>query len=104
MVTNPLTISVGVLTTIFWHTPIIFLIFSIIYSTVITWTVGGIALKKCELAREKSDLKKIGIFTLVGNNPLAGFLMLIIKDEQIEKYRQQKIEEQKHKLQSENKQ
>lgn len=80
MVTNPLTIGISVLTTIFWHTPIIFLIFSIIYGTVITWTVGGIALKKTKTAEHKKDLKTIAIFTLIGNNPLAGFLMLIMKD------------------------
>lgn len=80
MITNPLTIAISVLTTIFWNTPIIFLIFSIIYSTVITWTVGVIALKKTKTAQHKEELKVIAIFTLVGNNPLAGFLMLIMKD------------------------
>lgn len=80
MITNPLTIAISVLTTILWNTPIIFLVFSILYSTIITWTVGIIALKKIKTAQHKEDLKTIAIFTLVGNNPLAGFLMLIMKD------------------------
>lgn len=84
MVTNPLTISISVLTTIFWHTPVIFLIFSCIYGTLITWTVGILALKKLKYAKTKQELKTMAIFTLVGNNPLAGFLMLIIKDDQLQ--------------------
>lgn len=84
MVTNPLTISISVLTTIFWHTPVIFLIFSCVYGTIITWTVGILALNKLKYAQKKEELKAIAIFTLVGNNPLAGFLMLIIKDNQLQ--------------------
>ena len=84
MVTNPLTISISVLTTIFWHTPVIFLIFSCVYVTIITWTVGVLALNKLKYAQKKEELKTIAIFTLVGNNPLAGFLMLIIKDNQLQ--------------------
>lgn len=84
MITNPLTISISVLTTIFWHTPVIFLIFSCIYGTLITWTVGFLALKKLKYAKTKQELKTMAIFTLVGNNPLAGFLMLIIKDDQLQ--------------------
>ncbi len=87
MVTNPLTIGVSVFTTVFWHTPVVFLIFSCIYATAITWTVGGIALKKIKSAQHKDDLKTVGVFTLVGNNPLAGFLMLIMKEKQLEDYR-----------------
>lgn len=87
MVSNPLTIGVSVFTTVYWHTPVIFLIFSCIYATAITWTVGGIALRKLKSAEKKEDLKTVGAWTLVGNNPLAGFLMLIIKNRQIEEFR-----------------
>lgn len=86
MVSNPFTIGVSVFTTVYWHTPIIFLIFSCIYATAITWTVGGIALRKLKSAEKKEDLKTMGVFTLIGNNPLAGFLMLIVKDQQVEEF------------------
>lgn len=89
MVSNPLSILLSVFTTFYFHTPIIFLIFSCIYGTAITWVVGALALRKLKTAQSKQELKTTAIFTLAGNNPLAGFLMLIMKDEQYATYKEE---------------
>ena len=83
MIFNPLSVVVSVLTTVFWCTPIIFLILTCIYATVISWSVGIFALKKLNTAKTKKELKPMAILTLLGNNPLAGVLMLVIKDKDL---------------------
>ncbi len=79
MIANPLLVIPSVLTTIFWHTPIFFLIVSAAYALT-SVGVGFWALKKFNNAQHKSELKPTAIITLIFNNPLAGFLMLIMKD------------------------
>ena len=88
MIINPLMLIPSYLTVVYWHTPLIFFIFSVLY-IVPTFLVGTLALRKLKVARKKQELKTIAIWTLVGNNPLAGFLMLIIKDEQLNKKKTQ---------------
>ena len=80
MIFNPITIIVNVLTTIFWHTPVVFLVLTCIYATVLTWSVGVFAIKKLNTAKSKKQLKPMAILTLIGNNPLAGILMLVMKE------------------------
>lgn len=79
MITNPLMLIPSVLMYIFLHTHPIFLVFSAVYA-LLSVVVGGWALKKFEHAEHKSELKTTAILTLIFNNPLAGFLMLIMKD------------------------
>ncbi|MGN0787964.1 MAG: hypothetical protein ACI4L6_02760 [Candidatus Onthoplasma sp.] len=79
MIANPIMIIPSILTTIFWHTPIVFLVISAIYA-LLSIGVGAYALKRFDKAEHKSELKSTAILTLIFNNPLAGFLMLIMKD------------------------
>lgn len=83
MIFNPLSIVVSVLTTVFWGTPVVFLVLTCIYATVISWSVGVFALKKLNTAKTKKELKPMAILTVIGNNPLAGILMLVIKDKDL---------------------
>ena len=74
----------GYLTVLFFNSPLWLYILSVFY-LIPTFIVGAIALRKLRFARHKEELKTIAIWTLFGNNPLAGILMLVIKDEQLNK-------------------
>ncbi len=79
MIANPLMIIPSILMYAFWNTNAIFLVITAVYA--LTSIAAGIyALRKFKKVNHKYELKSTAVITLIFNNPLAGFLMLIMKN------------------------
>ncbi len=79
IIVNPLMIILSVLTYVLLNTPLFLLIVSAVYGLT-SVGVGVWALNRFNEAKHKKELKATAIITLIFNNPLAGVLMLIMKD------------------------
>ncbi len=78
MVFNPLMLILNIVLYAVLHTPLLFLIFTAVYALT-ALAVGVYAIKKFNIIKTKTELKKLAVITLIFNNPLAGILMLNLK-------------------------